>query len=282
VPRHPCAAHLRRRQRGATADSGQTRPEGRPRENAMTSAQTDRFVHDRLPPREQWPELRYDRPELRIPDQANVIHTLFARAIANGHGQRPFLRSEERTLSYTEARAEVARMAHVLTQTMGLVPGNRVLLRGGNSVAMALAWLAVVQSGLASVATMPLLRSRELAAVTTKARPNAALCDVKLQDELVAALAQTGDPVPMRVFNTGDAAVALPDSIEALARHAPADTPPCPTSADDIALLAFTSGTTGSPKAAVHTHRDLLAACEAWPRHVLRATPDDIVMGSPP
>lgn len=191
----------------------------------MTSAQTDRFVHDRLPPREQWPELRYDRPELRIPDQANVIHTLFARAIANGHGERPFLRSEERTLSYTEARAEVARMAHVLTQTMGLVPGNRVLLRGGNSVAMALAWLAVVQSGLVSVATMPLLRSRELAAVITKARPNAALCDVKLQDELVAALAQTGDPVPMRVFNTGDAAVALPDSIEALARHAPADTP---------------------------------------------------------
>lgn len=248
----------------------------------MTSAQTDRFVHDRLPPREQWPELRYDRPELRIPDQANVIHTLFARAIANGHGERPFLRSEERTLSYTEARAEVARMAHVLTQTMGLVPGNRVLLRGGNSVAMALAWLAVVQSGLVSVATMPLLRSRELAAVITKARPNAALCDVKLQDELVAALAQTGDPVPMRVFNTGDAAVALPDSIEALARHAPADTPPCPTSADDIALLAFTSGTTGSPKAAVHTHRDLLAACEAWPRHVLRATTDDIVMGSPP
>jgi len=248
----------------------------------MTSVQTDRFVHDRLPPRGQWPQLRYDRPELRIPDRANAIHTLFERAIANGHGERPFLRSEERTLSYAEARTEVARIAHVLTRQMGLVPGNRVLLRGGNSVAMALAWLAVVQSGLVSVATMPLLRARELAAVITKARPDAALCDMQLQDELVAALAQTGDPMPMRVCNTGAAAVALPDSIEALARHAPADTPPCPTSADDIALLAFTSGTTGSPKAAVHTHRDLLAACEAWPRHVLRATPDDIVMGSPP
>ncbi len=248
----------------------------------MTSAQTDRFVHDRLPPRGQWPELRYDLPELRIPDQANLVQTLFERAFANGCSDRPFLRGDERTLTYAEARAEVARIAHVLTRQMGLVPGNRVLLRGGNSIAMALSWLAVVQSGLIAIATMPLLRARELASIINRSQPDAALCDVKLQDELVAALAQTGGQVPMKVFNTGDAAVALPDSIEALARHAPEDTPPCPTSADDIALLAFTSGTTGSPKAAVHTHRDVLAACEAWPRHVLRATREDIVMGSPP
>lgn len=251
----------------------------------MPSAQFDRFVHDRLPPREQWPELRYDLPELQqLPGQLNAVQALLDRALANGHADRPFLRSDERTLSYAQARAEVNRIANVLTRDMGLVPGNRVLLRGGNSVAMALAWLAVVQAGLIAVATMPLLRATELKSIIDKSKPSAALCDVKLQDELRTALAADPDTasMPMRVFNTGDAAVVLPDSLEALARHASDQATPCPTSADDIALLAFTSGTTGRPKAAVHTHRDLIAACETWPRHVLRATPDDIVMGSPP
>jgi 2-aminobenzoate-CoA ligase len=248
------------------------------------SAQTDRFVHERLPSREQWPELCYDLPELQqLPAQLNVVQRLFDRAMGHGHADRPFLRSDERTLSYAQARAEVNRLSNVLTQ-MGLQPGNRVLLRGGNSVAMALAWLAVVQSGLIAVATMPLLRATELKAIIDKSKPSVALCDVKLQDELKAALALSPDTsgLPLRLFNTGDAAVVLGDSLEALARHASDQASPCPTSADDIALLAFTSGTTGSPKAAVHTHRDVLAACETWPRHVLRATPDDIVMGSPP
>ena len=248
------------------------------------SAQTDRFVHDRLPPLEQWPDLRYDLPELQqIPAQLNLAKALFDRALANGHSDRPFLRSDERTLSYAQTRAEVNRLANVLAD-MGLQPGNRVLLRGGNSIAMALAWLAVVQSGLIAVATMPLLRATELTAIIDKAQPSAALCDVKLQDELKAALAQRPDTatLPLRLFNTGDAAVVLTDSLEALARHASEHATPCPTSADDVALLAFTSGTTGTPKAAVHTHRDVLAACETWPRHVLCATPDDIVMGSPP
>ena len=248
------------------------------------SAQTDRFVHERLPSREQWPELCYDLPELQqLPAQLNVVQRLFDRAMGHGHADRPFLRSDERTLSYAQARAEVNRLSNVLTQ-MGLQPGNRVLLRGGNSVAMALAWLAVVQSGLIAVATMPLLRATELKAIIDKAKPSVALCDVKLQDELKAALALSPDTagLPLRLFNTGDAAVVLGDSLEALARHASDQASPCPTSADDIALLAFTSGTTGSPKAAVHAHRDVLAACETWPRHVLRATPDDIVMGSPP
>ncbi|PKO65703.1 MAG: 2-aminobenzoate-CoA ligase [Betaproteobacteria bacterium HGW-Betaproteobacteria-16] len=250
----------------------------------MPSAQTDRFVHDHLPPADQWPEMRYDSPELRVPEQFNVVQALFDRAFANGYGDRPLFRSDERTLSYAQALAKVQRMGHVLSQDLGLVPGNRVLLRGGNSIAMALAWLAVVRVGCIAVATMPLLRSSELQAIVAKSKPSAALCDVKLQDELKTALAAdpTTASLPLRVFNVGDAAAALTDSLESLARHHSATGEACLTAASDIALLAFTSGTTGKPKAAVHSHHDVMAACETWPRHVLRATPEDIVMGSPP
>jgi len=249
---------------------------------AIPSAQADHFVHDHLPPPEQWPELRFDRPELQLPAQVNAVQALFERATAAGHADRPLFRSDERTLSYAQAQTEVNRMANVFTVELGLVPGNRVLLRGGNSVAMALAWLATVQAGLVAVATMPLLRAKELGAIVHKSQPVLALCDVKLQDELKAALAN--DPasagMTLLVFNTGGADV--PNSLEAMAQRQCVHSVPCPTAATDIALLAFTSGTTGTPKAAVHTHRDVLAACETWPRHVLRASPEDIVMGSPP
>ena len=250
----------------------------------MPSAQIDRFVHDHLPPDDQWPEMRYDLPELRVPEQFNVVQALFDRAFSQGHADRPLFRSDERTLSYAQALAEVQRIGHVITQDLALVPGNRVLLRGGNSIAMALAWLAVVRVGCIAVASMPLLRASELQAIVAKSKPSAALCDVKLQDELKTALAAdpTTAALPLRVFNVGDAAVALPDSLEVLARHHTATGDACPTAASDIALLAFTSGTTGKPKAAVHSHHDVMAACETWPRHVLRATPEDIVMGSPP
>jgi 2-aminobenzoate-CoA ligase len=254
------------------------------KEVAMPSAQIDRFVHDHLPPDDQWPEMRYDLPELRVPEQFNVVQALFDRAFSQGHADRPLFRSDERTLSYAQALAEVQRIGHVITQDLALVPGNRVLLRGGNSIAMALAWLAVVRVGCIAVASMPLLRASELQAIVAKSKPSAALCDVKLQDELKTALAAdpTTAALPLRVFNVGDAAVALPDSLEVLARHHTATGDACPTAASDIALLAFTSGTTGKPKAAVHSHHDVMAACETWPRHVLRATPEDIVMGSPP
>jgi 2-aminobenzoate-CoA ligase len=247
----------------------------------MPSAQIDRFVHDHLPPRAQWPELTHDLPELQLPPQINLVQALFDRAEAADHSQRPLLRSDERTLSYAQARAEVNRIANLLTDELGLVPGNRVLLRGGNSMAMALAWLAVVQAGLVAVASMPLLRAKELAAIVAKAKPSAALCEAKLADEL--QMAWRGEPrcadLPLLLFNTANAS---PDSLEARAQAHSATATPCPTAASDIALLAFTSGTTGAPKAAVHNHGEVLAACETWPRHVLRASPDDIVVGSPP
>jgi 2-aminobenzoate-CoA ligase len=247
----------------------------------MHSAQIDRFVHDRLPPSTQWPELRHDLPELQLPPQLNLVQTLFDRAAAAGHADRPLLRSDVRTLSYAQARAEVNRIANLLTGELGLAPGNRVLLRGGNSITMALAWLAVVQAGLIAVATMPLLRARELGAILTKAEPSAVLCEARLADELEAAWAgdaQCADR-PVLLFNCDEVS---PDALESRAQKHSSTAAPCPTAASDIALLAFTSGTTGAPKAAVHSHGEVLAACETWPRHSLRATPDDIVVGSPP
>ncbi|CAN7219370.1 AMP-binding protein [Variovorax sp. LjRoot290] len=242
------------------------------------SAQTDRFVHDRLPPAEQLPMFRYDRPELQLPDQLNLVEVLFDKASANGLADKPMLRSPARTLSYAEAATEVDRIAQVLVEDLGLVPGNRVLLRGGNSIAMALAWLAVVKAGLIAVATMPLLRAKELGDIIEKSRPVVALCDGKLLDEL--RIAQQAHPVlqTLVTFNQPDAA----DSLSARAAAKSGVFKACPTAADDIALLAFTSGTTGKPKAPVTTHRDVLAMCETWPRHVLQARSDDIVLGSPP
>ena len=244
------------------------------------SAQTDRYVHDRLPPDDQWPQLVYNLPELQFPPQLNLVTRLLDDAVhTRGWGSRPLMRSDDRLLTYAQALDEVNRMAHLLIDELGLEPGNRVLLRGGNSITMALAWLAVVKAGLVAVATMPLLRAKELGDILVKACPAVALCDERLINELQSAASTLDTPLPIVTFN---GAADAPGSLEErAARHATAFAP-CPTAATDIALLAFTSGTTGKPKAAVHTHLDVLAACETWPRHVLRLQPEDIVAGSPP
>ena len=243
------------------------------------SAQTDHFVQDRLPPPEQLPQFDYSLlPGLNLPAQANLVDVLFSQALKNGYANRPMLRSDALTLTYTEALARVNRIAQLLQEDCKLEPGNRVLLRGGNSIEMALAWLGVVQAGMVAVATMPLLRAKELVEIIHKARPALLLCDASLLEELQLAQVQSATSAAIIPFSQS----AEPGTLAALSASKSGDFKPCPVAADDIALIAFTSGTTGQPKAPVHSHRDVLAACEAWPRHVLKATPDDIVMGSPP
>src|SRR6185436_8468819 len=172
------------------------------------------------------------------PHQFNVVEELLDKAATRGWAERPLLRSSRIVLSYADVRDRVDRICRVLVEDLGLVPGNRVLLRGGNSVGMALAWLAVVKAGGIAVATMPLLRARELGDIIDKAQPTLALCDAKLLEEL--ELARKERPVLHTVvpFNAPDE----PGSLAARAAQKDGGFDACPTAADDIALLAFTSG----------------------------------------
>jgi 2-aminobenzoate-CoA ligase len=236
------------------------------------TTQMDRFVHDRMPAVADLPQMLYELPELHFPSKLNAVVELLDRHVAGGDRERVLLRDARGVLTYAQVLDRVNQTARVLIEDFGLITGNRVLLRGGNSIDMAIGWLATVKAGLIAVATMPLLRARELTAVIQRGEIGFALCARPLMDELTAA--QRDCPMLKTILSF--------DDLNARATGKSTDCPAAETDGDDVALMAFTSGTTGTPKAALHTHRDLLAACEAWPRHVLRATPADIVIGSPP
>jgi len=242
------------------------------------TAHVDTFARDHLPPREQWPEFIYDLPELQYPDRINAATTLLDGAIANGWGQRIAFRAPGGLRwTYADLLAQANRIARVLVEDLGVVPGNRVLLRGPNNPQMAACWLAVLKAGAIAVATMPLLRARELADIVTKAEVSHALCDARLVDELVAARPACPTLHTVALFGT-----PVPGSVDALAAGKPATFDDVATAADDTALIAFTSGTTGTPKGTMHFHRDILASCDCWPRSTLKATKDDVFTGSPP
>ncbi|HEY2596660.1 MAG TPA: AMP-binding protein, partial [Chloroflexota bacterium] len=245
----------------------------------------DTFVRDNLPPSADWPGLDYSAlPTLAAyPGRINAVAELLDRHVREGRGARQALWFEGQSITYAELLAWSNRIARVLTQDLGVAPGNRVLLRGFNSPTMVAAWLAVLKCGAVVVSTMPLLRARELAEVVHKARVGAALCDGRLADEMRLAeprLADVPDAPRPRIVLFGPEAGA--NSLEALAAGKPNDFTTFDTAADDPCMIAFTSGTTGKPKGAVHFHRDVLAICDTFGAEVLKPSPDDVFAGSPP
>jgi 2-aminobenzoate-CoA ligase len=238
------------------------------------SAYVDSFARDHLPPGGEWPDFLFELPELQYPARLNCVAELLDRHVAGGRGARTAVLGEHLSWSYAELQRQVDRIAHVLRLEMGLVPGNRVLLRGANCPMMAAAILAVLKAGLIAVPTMPLLRARELGVIIGKARVDAVLCARTLAGELE----QVAGCPPVMVFDDP----GHPESLEArMARHE-APFAALDTAADDICLISFTSGTTGIPKGTMHFHRDVLAICDCFPKYTLGAREDDVFIGTPP
>ncbi|MEX2178782.1 MAG: AMP-binding protein [Gemmatimonadaceae bacterium] len=244
-------------------------------------ADIDTFARDALPPRELWPDMRYDRiPELTYPDRLNCAVELLDEMVRQGHGDRPVFHFPSGRWTYAELLAHANRIAHVLVDDLGVRPGHRVLLRGYNGPWMAALWFAILKAGGIAVCTMPMLRTRELTFTADKARITLALSDARIAAECQSAMETTA----AGASRAGGRCVTFGEQgeLEALMRGKPASFRNVDTAADDVALIAFTSGTTGEGKGTMHFHRDVLAICDCFPRYVLKPTPDDVFCGSPP
>ena len=248
------------------------------------SAHPDRFAAEYLPPRELWPVFDYDSlPELRAyPARMNCGAVLLDGTAAAGHRDRPVLHFDDTAWSYGALQELAERIARVLVEDCGLVPGNRVLLRSANTPMLVACWFAVLKAGGICVTTMQLLRARELVHIVEKAQITHALCDLSLMEEMETARDRSGGLLRHLLTFTplGD----RPDraSLDRAAGKKPAGFGNCDTASDDVALIAFTSGTTGNPKATVHFHRDVIAMCDCFPRYFDMSAPDDVFAGTPP
>jgi len=240
------------------------------------SAYADSFARDRLPPADFWPALHnHDAAAARYPKRFNAAAELLDKAVAAGWGGRPALRTSAGVVSYAGLLDRANRIASVLANDFGLAPGNRVLLRSANNPMLAAAWLGVLKAGGIVVATMPLLRTQELAYIQKKADVQFAICDARLADEWRGVI--NGTPQVRTVYFNGDAA----DSLEARMAAQDGTFDNVIVSHDDVGLIAFTSGTTGSAKATMHFHRDILAITDCFPQF-LQIQPDDVFAGSAP
>ncbi|HNM96806.1 MAG TPA: benzoate-CoA ligase family protein [Marmoricola sp.] len=241
------------------------------------SAHVDTFTRDRLPAADLWPDLLLDGFD--YPERINVGVELTDRMVEQGFGDHTALIGNGRRRTYKELSDWTNRLANALVDDYGVRPGNRVLIRSANNPAMVAAWLAATKAGAVVVNTMPMLRAGELTQIIDKAEISVALCDTRLMEELVSS-AKTSAHLKTVVGFDGTAnhdaeldRVALNKSVKFEAVD---------TGRDDVALLGFTSGTTGEPKATMHFHRDLLIIADGYAKEVLGVTPDDVFVGSPP
>jgi len=237
------------------------------------SAHVDTFCRDNLPPADQWPDLRFDFGGLSYPDRLNCAEALLDAIVARFGADRSCLRTPTELWTYGDLLRRANQAAAVLVEDFGMVPGNRVLLRGPNNPWLVASWFAVLKAGGVAVTTMALLRAGEIAGLADITRPSLAICDHRFAGELDAA----GLGIPAIRYG-GDAADDL--AIRCAGRSASFTA--VATAADDVALLAPTSGTTGKPKATMHFHRDVLAIQDTFGHHVLKASPDDLFLGTPP
>jgi 2-aminobenzoate-CoA ligase len=243
------------------------------------SAHVDTFTRDNLPPPDLWPDLLLDRPEFQYPDRLNAAVELTDRMVERGFGDRTALIGNGRRRTYKELSDWSNRVAHALVENYGIKPGNRILIRSGNNPALVACWLAATKAGAVVVNTMPLLRAGELTKIVDKAQINLALTDTRIADELIAC---AKDSRFLKQVVGFDGTSNHDAELDRIALDKPVTFDAVPTGRDDVALLGFTSGTTGEPKATMHFHRDLLIVADGYAREVLRVTPDDVFVGSPP
>ncbi|MCE8523023.1 AMP-binding protein [Ruegeria pomeroyi] len=241
------------------------------------SAHIDTFTRDNLPPTDQWPDFLLDGFD--YPEHLNVGVELTDAMVDKGFGDHTALIGNGRRRTYKELSDWTNRLAHVLVEDLGVKPGNRVLIRSANNPAMVACWLAATKAGAVVVNTMPMLRAGELAKIIDKAEITHALCDTRLMEELVTC-AKTSKH--LRTVVGFDGTSNHDAELDRLALQKPVRFQAVATGRDDVALLGFTSGTTGDPKATMHFHRDLLIIADGYAREVLGVTPDDVFIGSPP
>ena len=241
------------------------------------SGHTDSFARDNLPGPENWPDLLLEG--FAYPDRLNVGVELTDAMVDRGYGDRIALIGNGRRRTYKELADWTNRLARAMVENLGLKPGNRVLIRSANNPAMVACWLAATKAGAVVVNSMPMLRAGELAALVNKAEISHALCDTRLMDEMTAC-AKTS---PFLKSVVGFDGTSNHDAeLDRLALEKPVNYGAVDTAQDDVALLGFTSGTTGTPKATMHFHRDLLIIADGYAREVLGVVPDDVFVGSPP